>query len=167
MFERAQGCLDLPISICTVCELAWGCIWTWKPKVGRIFPIVFCLFWLIWMWLQSGNSLNVLEPWWFLILAVMCTSHFCFSPGGTEESADRSSLFRLCRTGARLAHLATRWHCSHKEVWSQLHSSAVALRKSFKAKVGKGQPAWLWPSLDGRALWILRHAPWIKATESK
>lgn len=130
------------------CEFAWGCIWTWKPKpkVGSIFPVIFCLFWLIWMWLQSGNSLNVLEPWWFLILPVMCTSHFCFSEGRIKESVDRSCFFRLWRIGARLPHLATRWHCSHKEVWSQLHSSAVALRQSSKAEVGKGQPVWLWLS---------------------
>lgn len=71
-----------------------------------------------------------------------------FSGGRTEESADGGCLFSLWRTGARLAHLATRWHCSHKELWSQLHSSAVALRKSSRAEVEKGLPVGL------RLLWI-------------
>lgn len=90
-----------------------------------------------------------------------------FSGGRTEESADGGCLFSLWRTGARLAHLATRWHCSHKELWSQLHSSAVALRKSSRAEVGKGPTCGTPTSLDCRGLWILLHARCIKAVDSK
>lgn len=98
----------------------------------------------------------MIESWWFLIPAVVCSSHFCFSLERIKESAIRSCFFRLWMS-ARLAHLATRWRCSHKEVWSQLHSLAVALRKFSKAGIGRRVAFVSLASLECRAFWILLH----------
>lgn len=54
---------------------------------------------------------------------------FLFFLGKNGRVSSRSCLLRGMRMSTCLAHLATRWHCSHKEVRSRGHSSAVALRE--------------------------------------
>lgn len=151
---KATCCLDVDSIFVHVCEFAWGCIWTWKPNADRDFSSLLSLPGIR-MWLLSGTSLNRTAPGDSLILALTCHSQTSVSLWKRAQSRDRSCFSR--RRSARLDHLATRWRCSHKEVWSQLQCLAVALRKFSKAGIGRGTAFVSLASLYCRVIWIWLH----------